>query len=114
MMSKLTAKARFALLPWIQHQDGCTNLNRCTCGLNQAMQQVDQMEDSDTTHYTYQFHLVWSEEDECYIVTVLEFRGVIAHGTDPISALREAEISLDTAIEVYEVCGWDIPKPKHK
>ena len=178
-MTKLTAKARFALLPWITHQDGCDNLNGCECGLNEAMRRVDQMtedpeqqdmaerikeleaavdgkglthticiapnvvvygdeeaaavlqdylrifdrmrglpersvSEAEIKHYTYQFKLSYSEEDECYIATVPEFRGVIAHGLTPVAALKEAEISLDTAIEVYEVCGWDLPRPIHR
>ncbi len=62
--------------------------------------------------HRYSFHLLWSDEDECYIATVPGFKYVSAHGETPDKALREIQIALRLVIESYEAEGWELPEPK--
>jgi predicted RNase H-like HicB family nuclease len=55
--------------------------------------------------HRYNFTVQWSDDDECYIARVVEFPGVAAHGDTPDDALKEVQVSLELAIEVYQEEG---------
>lgn len=59
----------------------------------------------------YGFKLFWSDEDEGYIATCLEFPTLSAFGETPKIALAEAHIALDLFIEEYKVMNKSLPKP---
>lgn len=60
---------------------------------------------------TYSFRVVWSDEDEAYVATCPEFDGVSGFGASADEAMREAQASLELAIEAYEDEGWQLPEP---
>jgi predicted HicB family RNase H-like nuclease len=62
----------------------------------------------------YSFRLTYSEEDECYLATIPEFKGVVGHGDTRQEALQEAEVSLQAALEVYEAKTWPLPEPEQQ
>ena len=59
----------------------------------------------------FSFQLRWSDEDGGYIATSPEFVGVSAFGLTAESALQEARIALEAAIEIMLVDGKVIPQP---
>lgn len=59
----------------------------------------------------YSFKIVWSDEDEAYIVTCREFPGLSAFGDTQESALAEAQTALTLMIEAYKESGIDLPPP---
>jgi predicted RNase H-like HicB family nuclease len=59
----------------------------------------------------YSMNLIWSEEDNAYIVTVPEFPNLSAFGKTPQQAVNEAEIAIRGFIEVLTQDGCEIPKP---
>lgn len=62
----------------------------------------------------YQFNLVWSDLDNEYMATCLEFPGLSAFGATPEEALSEAQIALELFIETYKEDGIPLPKPHTK
>ncbi|MBI4748608.1 MAG: type II toxin-antitoxin system HicB family antitoxin [Acidobacteria bacterium] len=60
----------------------------------------------------YSFKIVWSDEDEAYIVTCHEFPGLSAFGDTQESALAEAQTALNLMIETYKGSGIELPQPK--
>lgn len=59
----------------------------------------------------YGFNLLWSDEDQGYIVTCPDFPGLSAFGETPEEALEEAKIALDLFIETLQASGAQLPKP---
>lgn len=59
----------------------------------------------------YSMNLIWSEEDNAYIVTVPEFPNLSAFGNTPQQAVNEAEIAIRGFIEVLTQDRCEIPKP---
>ena len=61
--------------------------------------------------YKYKIVVNWSDEDECYIVSVPELQGCKTHG----ETLEEAMVNIQDVIEMYtEVLkedGKPIPEP---
>ena len=60
----------------------------------------------------YRFNLVWSNEDEGYVVTCPEFVGLSAFGETPEKALKEAKIALKLFIQTYQEKGLPLPEPE--
>lgn len=70
---------------------------------------------NDTLNNKYSFNVFWSEEDEAYIVTCLEFPLLSAFGDNPEEAIAEMQIALRLTVETYQEEGWVLPEPKvHK
>lgn len=63
-------------------------------------------------HYNYT--IVWSDEDNCYIVTSPMWLYLSAFGDTPQEALREFDLVMNSAIEVYISQGWELPNPATK
>lgn len=59
----------------------------------------------------YGFNLLWSEEDQGFIATCLDFPGLSAFGETPEEALSEARIALELFIESLVASGDSLPKP---
>jgi antitoxin HicB len=59
----------------------------------------------------YGFNLLWSDEDQGFIVTCPDFPGLSAFGESPEEALAEARIALDLFIESLQASGNELPKP---
>lgn len=62
--------------------------------------------------HKYQMIVSWSNEDECYIVTIPELKGAMADGKTPEEAISNAQIIIDEWIEVAKEEGREIPMPK--
>jgi predicted RNase H-like HicB family nuclease len=60
----------------------------------------------------YRFNIIWSDEDEGYIVTCPEFVGLSAFGDTPEKALKEAKIALELFIQTYQEKGIPLPEPE--
>ncbi len=45
--------------------------------------------------YKYSINVVWSDEDECYIATIPEFKGLSAFGDTQEEAIQEAFVALE-------------------
>ena len=58
----------------------------------------------------YGFNLLWSEEDQGFIVTCPDFPGLSAFGETPEEALSEARIALELFIESLQASGDSLPK----
>lgn len=59
----------------------------------------------------YGFNLLWSDEDQGFIVTCPDFPGLSAFGETSEEALAEAKIALDLFIESLQAAGEALPKP---
>src|SRR5262245_10689055 len=60
----------------------------------------------------YSYQLQWSDEDNAYIASCLEFPGLLAHGDTPEEAIREAGVALKGVIEVYKESDLPLPEPQ--
>lgn len=58
----------------------------------------------------YGFNLLWSEEDQGFIVTCPDFPGLSAFGETPDDALVEAKVALGLFIESLQASGDPLPK----
>lgn len=59
----------------------------------------------------YSYNVSWSEEDECFIASVLEIPGLKAHGDSPEKALKEIRKAAAFTIELMEEDGDMVPEP---
>lgn len=59
----------------------------------------------------YGFNLLWSDEDQGFIVTCPDFPGLSAFGDTPEEALAEARVALDLFVESLQASGVQLPKP---
>lgn len=59
----------------------------------------------------YSMFVVWSEEDQAYIVSVPELPGCMADGKTPEEAVKNAEIIIQEWIECALEGGEKIPEP---
>ena len=59
----------------------------------------------------YSIMMLWSKEDNCYIVSVPELKGCIAHGQTKEEALKEIETAKNLWIECALENGEELPKP---
>jgi predicted RNase H-like HicB family nuclease len=62
---------------------------------------------------TYSVIIIWSDEDEAFIVTVPELPGCRAHGETKSEALAEAQIAIENWMDTARELGREIPAPKH-
>ena len=58
----------------------------------------------------YSFRVVWNVEDEVYVASCSDFPGVSGFGATADVALKEAQFSLELAIESYNEEGWALPE----
>ena len=58
--------------------------------------------------YKYELIIFWSEEDECYVVEVLELPGCMAYE----KAIQKAQKIISEWIETAESLGREIPQPR--
>lgn len=66
--------------------------------------------------FKYRVNIVWSEEDNCYVVELPEFATEIqryfTHGDTYQAALENAQEVLELLIESYEAEGKALPEPQ--
>lgn len=60
----------------------------------------------------YSYNVAWSETDEEYIATSVEFPGLSALAGTPEEAVQELHAAIDVAIEAYRSDGEPIPEPQ--
>lgn len=59
----------------------------------------------------YSIIVSWSDEDECYIVSVPDLPGCMADGETPQKAVENAQVIIAEWIETAQMLGREIPKP---
>lgn len=59
----------------------------------------------------YSILIQWSEEDNCYVTSVPDLPGCMAHGETQAEALQELSVARDLWLETAEEVGKEIPKP---
>jgi len=62
----------------------------------------------------YHINIFYSEEDECYIADIPDFRFCSAFGDTPEEALKEILIAKKLWLEEAAASGKEIPKPKYR
>ena len=62
----------------------------------------------------YHINIFFSEEDECYVADIPDFRFCSAFGNTPEEALKEILIAKQLWLEEAEVSGKEIPEPKYR
>ena len=62
--------------------------------------------------FRYSMQLIWSDEDQEYVVTIPEFPYLNAVGQTAEEAVREAQVVADLFLEDMVECGEDPPEPK--
>ena len=60
----------------------------------------------------YDMVIWWSAEDDCYVGSVPDLEGCMAHGESPEEAARELTVAKELWLETRKASGWPIPKPK--
>ena len=63
----------------------------------------------------YTILIQWSEEDECFVVSLPEFEDVmqpVTHGDTYLEALQNAEEVLELLIESAQANGESLPEPR--
>ena len=59
----------------------------------------------------YSMIVSWSEDDNCYIVSVPDLPGCMADGETPQKAVENAEVIIAEWIETAQMLGREIPEP---
>ena len=59
----------------------------------------------------YSMIVSWSEDDNCYLVSVPDLPGCMADGKTPIEAVENAQVIIAEWIETAQMLGREIPKP---
>lgn len=59
----------------------------------------------------YSMIVSWSEEDNCYLVSVPDLPGCMADGETPQKAVENAQVIIAEWIETAQMLGREIPKP---
>ncbi len=59
----------------------------------------------------YSMIVSWSENDNCYIVSVPDLPGCMADGETPEKAVENAQVIIAEWIETAQLLGRAIPKP---
>ncbi|NJL91366.1 MAG: type II toxin-antitoxin system HicB family antitoxin [Coleofasciculaceae cyanobacterium SM2_1_6] len=66
--------------------------------------------------YKYRINIIWSDEDECYLVELPEFshqlQQYFTHGETYAEAIANAQEVLELLIEDYEATGKPLPAPQ--
>ena len=64
----------------------------------------------------YSILIQWSEEDNCYVVTIPEFADRVMQpctdGTTYEEAAKHGQEVLESLVELYQEKGWSLPKPR--
>ena len=58
----------------------------------------------------YSFQVAWSDDDEGFVATCPEFKGVSGIGKTAHEALVEAQTALGAMIETFEEEKWTLPE----
>lgn len=65
--------------------------------------------------HKYRVNIVWSEQDECYLVELPEFshelQRYFTHGDTYTEAVANAQEVLELLIEDYKAAGKPLPEP---
>ena len=59
----------------------------------------------------YSMIVSWSEDDDCYIVSVPDLPGCMADGETPQKAVENAQAIIEEWIETAQMLGREIPQP---
>ena len=59
----------------------------------------------------YSMIVSWSEDDNCYLVSVPDLPGCMADGETPQKAVENAQVIIDEWIETAQMLGREIPEP---
>ena len=62
----------------------------------------------------YQMVVLWSEEDECYVVTLPAWQNARTHGKTLTQATKNAHEVLELLIEAAERNGEPVPAPERR
>ncbi len=63
----------------------------------------------------YSMVIEWSEEDQCYVVSLPEFTQTMQPVTDGQTyeeAAKQGQEALDSLIDFYQAEGWPLPQPQ--
>ena len=64
-------------------------------------------------HYDhYSMVIVWSAEDQAYIVTVPELPGCLTHGATYEDAVRQGQDAIDSWVDARVASGRPVPQPR--
>ncbi len=55
--------------------------------------------------------IMWSNDDDCYIVSVPELPGCMADGKTQEEALKNADVIIEEWIQTAELEGREVPQP---
>ena len=61
--------------------------------------------------FKYRVDIIWSAEDEAYIVRVPELEGCVTHGDSMEEALAHAKEAIASYLDSLKARGQPIPKP---
>lgn len=59
----------------------------------------------------YSMIVSWSDDDNCYIVSVPDLPGCMADGETPQKAVENAQVIITEWIETAQMLGREIPQP---
>lgn len=59
----------------------------------------------------YSMVVSWSDDDNCYIVSVPDLPGCMADGETPQKAVENAQVMIQEWIETAQMLGRKIPEP---
>ncbi len=59
----------------------------------------------------YSMIVSWSNDDNCYIVSVPDLPGCMADGETPEKAVENAQVIIAEWIETAQMLGREIPEP---
>lgn len=59
----------------------------------------------------YSMIVSWSEDDNCYLVSVPDLPGCMADGETPQKAVENAQVIIAEWIETAQMLGREIPQP---
>lgn len=63
-------------------------------------------------NHNYEMIIWWSDEDAAFVVDVPELPGCMAHGSNRVEAIENAEAAIAFWIETAQTDGLPIPQPK--
>jgi len=60
----------------------------------------------------YSVSICFSESDDCYVASVPELEGCMAHGDTYAEAMMEIQDAMELHIEMIQEQGHELPRPK--
>ncbi|MCL2405667.1 MAG: type II toxin-antitoxin system HicB family antitoxin [Defluviitaleaceae bacterium] len=60
----------------------------------------------------YSVSICFSKSDNCYVASIPELKGCMAHGDTYIEAIKEIQDAMDLHIEMILELGHELPQPK--